>query len=381
MGDMMLTGKARFGFHSEPFVAVVEQGTTKNGLAIRRPDSPEFGAPIIRISSNPVSSGDREVVLPEEFSYLAPGDIMQCNPKAGEVRVLYRRNSKYNALFFTERCNSHCLMCSQPPRDISDHYLVEDILRMIPWMAKDTPELGITGGEPTLLHEKLISVLEAAKTHLPSTALHMLSNGRLFSYLRYAQQVAAVQHPELMIGVPLYADTSALHDFVVQSRGAFGQTIFGFMNLARAGLRVEIRMVVHQHTYRRLPQFARFVARNLPFVDQVVVMGLELMGFARSNLDSLWIDPVNYQDQLESCVQILDDAGIKVHVYNHQLCILRLALHRFARKSISDWKNIYLSECENCDLKADCGGLFASGKLKHSPNIHAVSALSIIQIA
>ncbi|MEO6993963.1 MAG: His-Xaa-Ser system radical SAM maturase HxsC [Lacunisphaera sp.] len=372
MGDMILSAKARFGFQSEAFVGLVEQHDGKDGLIIRRLDSDESPVSTIRFGATPIAVNSSEIILPDDLGYLMPGDMIRLNPQVGEARVLYRRNSKYNTLFFTERCNSHCLMCSQPPRDINDDYLVEDILRMIPWMAKDTPELGITGGEPTLLHERLISVLEAAKTHLPLTALHMLSNGRLFSYFRYAQQVSSVQHPEFMIGVPLYADTCDLHDFVVQSRGAFEQTVFGLMNLARVGLRVEIRMVVHKHTYNRLPQFARFIARNLPFVDQVVIMGLELTGFARSNRESLWIDPMDYQDQLEACVQTLDDAGIKVHVYNHQLCLLRPSLHRFARKSISDWKNIYLPECEQCTLKSDCGGFFASALLRHSPNIRAV---------
>jgi len=56
--------------------------------------------------------------------------------------------------------------------------------------------------------------------------------------------------------------------------------------------------VVHADTYVRLPEFARFLARNLLFVDHVAIMGLELMGFAKANLDAIWIDPVDYQTQL-----------------------------------------------------------------------------------
>ena len=117
------------------------------------------------------------------------------------------------------------------------------------------------------------------------------------------------------------------------------------MNLERCGLRVEIRVVLHRQTFDRLPQLAQFLARNLPFVEHVALMGLEMMGYVRMNLDALWIDPAEYQCQLAEAVHILDQHHLNVSIYNHQLCVLDRALWPFARKSISDWKNEYLNEC------------------------------------
>jgi His-Xaa-Ser system radical SAM maturase HxsC len=354
---MKLTAKARFAFSGEPFLGRLEAQAVDGSFGIRNLDL--SGPPSATLAlSEGCSAG---IVAPTEFDYLRTGDILRFVPSSGDVRVLYRRNSRHNFLFFTDRCNSRCLMCSQPPRDADDGYLVEDILRMIPWMDHSTPELGITGGEPTLLQQKLLDVLTALKVHLPSTSVHMLTNGRLLSYLRYAQRLAEVGHADLMLGVPLYADVADVHDFVVQAKGAFDQTVFGLLNLARTGVRVEIRMVVHRHTYARLPQFARFVVRNLPFASHVALMGLELMGYARSNLSSLWIDPVDYQEQLEEAVSVL--------LFNHQLCLLPPSLHPYARKSISDWKNVYMPECEPCARKVDCGGFFASAGLRYSAHI------------
>jgi hypothetical protein len=54
----------------------------------------------------------RDIQLPETLSYLRGGDIVRINEGAGHIRVVYRRNSPHNVLFFTERCNSRCLMCS-----------------------------------------------------------------------------------------------------------------------------------------------------------------------------------------------------------------------------------------------------------------------------
>jgi His-Xaa-Ser system radical SAM maturase HxsC len=316
-------------------------------------------------------TGFEEIPIPPELDYLKPGDIIRVNAQAGEVRVLYRQDSPHNTLFFTERCNSRCLMCSQPPRPADDSYLIEDILAAIPLMSPSTRELCITGGEPTLLGDKLFDVIEAAKHCLPKTALHILSNGRLLS-LDFVKRIARIDHPDLMIGIPLYSDIASKHDFVVQAKGAFDETVRGILNLGRCEQRVEIRFVLHKQTFERLPQTARFIARNLPFVQQVALMGLEMMGFTKTNLEALWIDPVNYHSQLLAGVRNLDQSHVDVRIYNHQLCVLPRELWRFARKSISDWKNIYLPECQACVIKEQCGGFFASALVRYSGRIAAI---------
>ena len=50
-------------------------------------------------------------------------------------------------------------------------------------------------------------------------------------------------------------------------------------------------------------QTCEWFARNLPFVDHVALMGLENTGFALANQERLWIDPLDYADDLASGVQ------------------------------------------------------------------------------
>ena len=100
-------------------------------------------------------------------------------------------------------------------------------------------------------------------------------------------------------------------------------------------------------------------------------MGLEMTGFTEINLDELWIDPKDYQVQLREAVVLLDQARISVSIYNHQLCVLDPVLAPFNKKSISDWKNEYMPGCENCTRKSECGGFFASAKLRYSAHIRA----------
>lgn len=350
------------------------------GFLLREGDAPEGFAWIIKIEKpEPIDisllpSGISAIKLPFTFNYLGDGDILRVGIEEGDVSVLFQNSARHHSFLLTERCNHYCLMCSQPPRDVRDDWIVADIMAAIPLIDRATPEILFTGGEPTFLGPRLVELVRQAKSYLPESAVHILTNGRSFKEVEYAGQFAEVSHHDLMFGIPIYSDQPDRHDYVVQADGAFDETIRGIMNLKRRNLRVEIRVVIHKQTYERLPQLARFIARNLTFVDQVVFMGLEMTGFTRANLEQLWIDPIEYQPQLLEAVQFLADSRIHTSVYNHQLCITDRALWDYARQSISDWKNEYMPECEGCNMMASCGGFFSSAKLKYSAHIKAIKA-------
>lgn len=303
-----------------------------------------------------------------EFEYLSDGDVVSVQP-SGFVRALYRKGSPHNFILVTDQCNSFCLMCSQPPRQVDDFDRIREHLRLIDLIDPETRELGITGGEPTLFKDDFLRLVGHCKERLPNTALHVLTNGRMFYYREFARRLGAVGHPDIMLGVPLYSDVDSEHDYVVQARGAFEETVLGLHNLSRYGVPVEIRVVVHRQTYKRLPRLAEFIARNFPFAAHVALMGMEMYGFVNRNLDELWVDPHDYQSELYEATEALFTAGMRVSIYNHQLCVLDRRLWPFARKSISDWKNIYLEECASCVLREECGGLFQSAAKRHSAYI------------
>jgi His-Xaa-Ser system radical SAM maturase HxsC len=302
------------------------------------------------------------------LDYLNDKDVVLLRP-SGTVSVLYRHSSAHNTILTTERCNSYCLMCSQPPKEEDDSWRIKTILRLLELIDPSASEIGISGGEPTLLGEAFLAIIDKAERSLPETALHVLTNGRRFREVAFATQLNAIGHHDLMLGIPLYSDVDSLHDYVVQARGAFDETMLGFYNLAKAGVRLELRVVLHQQTYRRLPRLAEFIARNLPFVEHIALMGLEMFGFTPLNLEALWVDPVEYQAELEEATILLRARGMNVSIYNHQLCTLPRSLWPFARKSISDWKNVYLEPCQNCGVRDYCGGFFQSATKRHSSHI------------
>jgi len=307
----------------------------------------------------------------KSLDHLSEGDLLAIHSD-GTINTLYRPASRHNFLLFTERCNSNCLMCSQPPRNRNDiEYLYWIYRSLIPQIPKDCFELGITGGEPTLMGNLFFSLLEELKSELPDTELHCLTNGRSFAWHNVADKLGRMRYERLMLGIPLYSDYYQQHDYIVQAKNAFHQTMQGLYNLAAYDQRIEIRIVLHQQTIPRLTRLAKFIYRNLPFVEHVAFMGLEHQGYTPHNIDKLWIDPVEYMAELSEAVNYLSDYGMRVSIYNSQLCLMPEDLWQFNKKSISDWKNIYLDTCSSCTRIDNCGGLFASAVTRHSKHLKA----------
>ena len=317
------------------------------------------------------------IVLPPALDYLSGGDVLSIGDDGQRLRVLWRHRSRQNSILLTERCNHYCLMCSQPPKTGNDDPLLDEAFELIRLLPRGTEEIGFTGGEPTLYGEGLVDLLRLCRNLHPEAEVHVLSNGTRFADPDFAASWASIENPNLMVGIPLYGTEPALHDYVVQSHGAFNETVKGILNLGQLRQRIEIRVVLHKQTAPVLADIAEFISRNIPFVDQVALMGLEMIGLARANIPELWIDPTEYAEELREAVTILDRNRIPTMIYNSQLCLLPRDLWPYAVRSISDWKNEYHPECLNCAVKDDCGGFFFSAKYKHSENIKAIASAEL----
>jgi His-Xaa-Ser system radical SAM maturase HxsC len=316
-----------------------------------------------------LKNGENVVFKIPTLEHLEDGDIVSVG-NDGNINTLYRINSNHNTLLATERCNSNCLMCSQPPRDRNDIPVLYEIHKqLIPLIPKDCIELGVSGGEPTLMGELFFSLMEQLKVELPNTEIHVLTNGRSFAWNHMAEKLGQINNRRLMLGIPVYSDYYQVHDYIVQAENAFYQTILGLHNLSRYDQRLEVRIVLHKQSIPRLTKLARYIYKNLPFVEHVAFMGLEYIGYTPKNIDKLWIDPYDYQEELSESVEYLASQGMHVSIYNTPLCVLPERVWKYARKSISDWKNDYLPECKNCTKLNDCGGLFTWNLKKHSDHI------------
>lgn len=281
-------------------------------------------------------------------------------------------NSNDNTLFVTSQCNNCCLMCAQPPLDKDDiEFYFSRNVAIIKSAPKELTDIGITGGEPTLLGTKLFDLLQSIHEYLPQTLIHILTNGRAFADINYTQALAKCNYSNLLLGVPIHSDYSNDHDYITQVKGSHSETLKGLYRLAEIRIPIELRIVINKINYIRLPKISNFIYKNLPFVDYISFMGLEDIGYSVKNHSQVWIDPVLYQNQLEDAVLNLATWGMNVSIFNLPHCLLKPTLHEYARKSISDWKTKYLPICNNCDAKNICCGLFSTSK-QQSAYIHSI---------
>ncbi|WP_287626395.1 His-Xaa-Ser system radical SAM maturase HxsC [Parabacteroides sp.] len=279
-------------------------------------------------------------------------------------------NSNDNSLFVTSQCNNRCLMCAQPPLNRDDiDFFFERNIRLIDNAPNGLTDIGITGGEPTLLQEKLVHLIKYIELRYPDSLIHILTNGRAFSDIQYTRMF--VEFSNLLFGIPLHSDFSIEHDAITQVKDSYIETMKGLYNLANIGADIELRVVINKMNYRRLPQLSEFIWRNLPFVASISFMGLGDTGYSIKNHNKIWIDPIDYLVEIEKAVINLAEWNLDVSIFNIPLCLLKPSLYKFAKKSISDWKVTYIDTCSTCSKKNECCGLFSTSKMQ-SPNIKPI---------
>ena len=272
-------------------------------------------------------------------------------------------DSNDNTLFTTARCNNRCIMCCQPPLENDDiDELFEKNISIIDRAPKNIPVVGISGGEPTLLGEKLITLIAYIREKLPDSDIHLLTNGRKFKEADFARQVADVAGDKLFVGIPLHSDYYKDHDIIAGKKEAYNEAMVGIFNLAAFGVAIELRIVINRLNYMRLPQMAEFIHKYLPFVAWSAFMGMEHIGYAVANERNIWVEPIDYANKLTEAVLTLAQWRHDVAVYHIPLCLLPDSIRPFAKRSISTWKNSYLPICDDCTLKSECCGMFSTSK-------------------
>lgn len=344
-----------------------------NDILVEKDCSKPVNGYLATITENlAISDNGKPHCITESVDEFNEGDIVVIN-REGEVIFVYEVSSNHNSIMTTELCNHRCIMCAQPPI-LKDKDRTPFNLKLISLFDKSTKEIGITGGEPTLIGDNLFVLIKHIKKRLPKSAISILSNGVKFADKDYVKKLAKCRHYDLQVDIPLFSDIATEHNKVVGAK-TFYSTIQGLYNLALFNQRIGIRIVIHKQTYKRLPQLADFIYHNFPFVSQVAFMQMEITGLAKNNIEELWIDPYDYNDQLREAVLLLANRGMNPYIYNSQLCILPEDIRCYAQQSISDWKDIFLPECEGCQLKNQCAGFFESNKHIHSRHIKKVESI------
>ena len=278
-----------------------------------------------------------------------------------------------NTIFIGGVCNSNCIMCpyTEHFRLNSELESSDNLKRLIDSMNPYSEYVCITGGEPTMLRDDFMKLTEHCRDHFYSVLLHILTNGRTFSYKDFLADFIKVRPYKTLLGIPLHADNSALHDYISQAEGSFDETLQGLDNLYEAGEHIEIRIVTSKLNCKNLPALAEMIAERYPYCLHVCLMGLEMMGSAMINRDKVWCSYDDLWPFIREAAYILLMNGVETELYNYPLCMVDESLQPIYRKSITPSKIEYLNECVNCTRKNECGGFFRTTKIMPDIKVRA----------
>lgn len=283
------------------------------------------------------------------------GDVVLIDPRAGRAERLLRPGSTTNTLLITERCDQLCVMCSQPPKKthVDRFALLEEACLLAP----DGMLIGISGGEPTLYKEQLLSLIERVHAARNDLGFHVLTNAQHFEDTDIAR-LAGPAFRKVSWGIPLYASDPNLHDQIVGKSGAFARLEASLARLAMAGARVELRTVVLTDNVSTLPKLARYVSTRLRFIEAWSIMQLEHIGFAKNRWSQLFY---NHSRDFTTIAAALDHAllrGVGAQLFNFPRCTVPAAYRSLAIASISDWKRKFAPACNTCSDRNACSGFF-----------------------
>ena len=297
----------------------------------------------------------------EKLFKLRSYDVVYIN-SYGKVQRVYENQTRSIDLMMTIHCNSNCLMCpiSEGARKSDESGYFEWLLTLIDFLPETIEHICITGGEPTLIGDKLFVVLDKLVSKFRNAEFQFLTNGRSCADYKLCRRIVQALPKNTLYGIPVHSGNKDLYDRIAQVEGAFEQVVCGIKNLINNGARVEVRIVVSKMNIESLSNEASFIVDNLKGIFCVTFMGLETMGNAVKNYDEVWIDYHIATSFFEKAIDILVGNGVDVMIFNYPLCCINEKYWLLARRSITEHKLRYFNECKNCSVKEACSGFFES---------------------
>ncbi len=301
-------------------------------------------------------------------------DIVEISPN-GILYRAYADKESDSTVFMGSKCNSNCIMCpaGDAERRKGGAYTKEQLETYISYLPDDVRFLILTGGEPTLNKDLFLFALQRIAYKFPAAQVLLLTNGRSLSNKEFCNQVVKVKPNKFRVAIPIHGANSNLHDYITRVPGSLEQTLSGIKRLLNKKIEVEVRIVVTQTNSLYLKEIVELIAKELPTVFCVNFVALEPRGNCAKNANEVYIDHPTSFKRSKAAIDLLISNGIDVGLYNYPLCSIDKGYWHLSSKSIARYKAEYHPDCEQCDAKEMCGGLFTATLKFIKPQVYPIS--------
>lgn len=188
-------------------------------------------------------------------------------------------------LRLTMACNERCPFCNVPMEDYPRRHAPETELRerIRAFAERGEKTLTISGGEPTLLRERLLWVVREARAS--GIELVELQTNAVLVDAAYASDLAEAGLTSAFVS--LLSDLPDQHDTLAGLAGAFAPCLRGIDAFLAEGVRVTLNPVFASLTQDRVADYVSFVAARLPGVRSISLSAVQPHGRAAKDLSLL----------------------------------------------------------------------------------------------
>jgi len=257
----------------------------------------------------------------------------------------------------TFKCNNNCISCINN-LEMAEKLKVgnpsEETIKKVIDSVKPGETLGLTGGEPTIRKE-FFKFLKYAKEKDPYMNVFIVSNGRMFCYDEFVSKMVGIGLKNLKIGIALYGHKREIHDAITRTPGSFKQTLKGIRNLIKAGIPIELRVIISTINYKHLEDMAKYIIKNLKGVFRVVFINMKYTGNAYINRKVIFVRYKDVVPYAEKAADILMKNDIEVKLFHFPLCAIKKKYWDLA-KGVTKQKSelMFVDECKKCVEKDEC---------------------------
>lgn len=272
-------------------------------------------------------------------------------------------------------CNNDCLNCPNIRNQELKSAPTSRILSSIDKFDKNTSQIILSGGEPTIRKDIFI-ILNHIKNKLPKAEITFFTNGRIFCYPSFVNKI--VHYGISYFTVSLYAANPLVHDSITQVKGSFRQTTKGIKNLIESNQRVTILTIIHKLNYKELPKIADYIKNNFGSLNWSIGY-LDIVGNAHHNRDKLIVPFSLIIPYLSEAIDKLKPRKNNLQLVNmFPLCLLPKRYHKFSdlddrEKAVffkkggtdielSKKRLVFSDNCNECLYIKKCSGIWESYK-------------------
>ncbi|MCG2724874.1 MAG: radical SAM protein [Elusimicrobia bacterium] len=206
-------------------------------------------------------------------------------------------------------CNEDCLFCAKGhvPPGVKSRFSSDEVLKTIFKKRKEGFRfISFDGGEPTLMKDLPKFIAFAVKCGFKE--VDILTNAVLLSDLRILNKIKAYDlHKKIKAGfsVSLHSHKEKVSDYLTASKNTFQKTLKGIENILKCGFTVSIYHVIASQNYKDLPNFAEFVLRKFPAVDNITFSYIYPVSHKFATLKDIYPKLLLVRPYLKKAVEIL----------------------------------------------------------------------------